>query len=568
MRLSSLALVRRVLLVATLCAALPVVGVPRLAVAAPPAGASRFVALAAPVRLADTRPSQGSFGYTSPAANTLRIPITGRADVDDDATAAVVSVSIVGSTGPGYLTVFPAGDAAPVAASVNSDAAGRTISNLAHVKVGAGGSIDLYRGVASDVAVDLVGFYVPVTDDVSAGRLVTLGEGSRRALDTRIGGSPLAATGRRDVDLAVAGVPPTASAAVVTLTAVGAPIGGWTVSPMGAAAPAVNSLVLDRAGQTRAAQAIVPLVGGDPTVSVRSSAGGNFVVDVVGWYTGDSDAAASNGLFIASAPKRRLDTRNSTYLAPWGGSTFEFTVASPLPDVQAVTMNLAVTRPWDNGYFTAYPAGLARPTSSGLNTSAWPQTIAGHVVARVSDRGLAIYTSAGAHIIADVTGYFTGTPSTATYSTPSNPNYQPNVTKAVSVPRLGIIMPVAASTSASNLTSLATRGYAAAWSTNLKVATVGNVMLFGHRTTSGGPFRYINGLKPGDVFSLVGNDLHAYNYRVMYVAVTVPTYAAVNSLSAMYGPITAQLVACSKADGSPTSLKYRITVTARLVSVT
>ena len=54
----------------------------------------------------------------------------------------------------------------------------------------------------------------------------------------------------------------------------------------------------------------------------------------------------------------------------------------------------------------------------------------------------------------------------------------------------------------------------------------------------------------------------------MYVAVTVPTYSAVNALSAMYGPITAQLVACSKADGSPTSLKYRITVTGRLVSVT
>ena len=132
--------------------------------------------------------------------------------------------------------------------------------------------------------------------------------------------------------------------------------------------------------------------------------------------SGADDPVSADGLFVASSPKRRLDTRNSTYLAPWGGSTFEFTVDSPLAEVQAVTMNLAVTRPWDNGYFTAYPAGLARPTASGLNTSAWPQTIAGHVVARVSDRGLAVYTSAGAHIVVDITGYFTGAPSTAVYT--------------------------------------------------------------------------------------------------------------------------------------------------------
>lgn len=538
------------------------------AAAAVPSGASRFVSLASPARLADTRALAGAYGFTTVAANTLRIGVAARADVDDNATAAVVSVTIYGSTGPGYVTVFPAGDAVPVASNVNSDTSGRTISNLAHVKLGVGGAIDLYRGVGSDVAVDLVGYYVPVTDVTAAGRLVTIADGSRRAVDTRIAGTPLAAGASRTVDLGVAGVPDTASAAVVTLTAVTAGIGGWSVAPIGAGVPTVNTLTLDRAGQTRAAQAIVPLDAGSTKVVVRGSAGGNFVIDVVGWYTGADDPVSVDGLFVASSPKRRLDTRNSTYLAPWAGSTFEFTVDSPLANVQAVAMNLTVTRPWDNGYFTAYPAGLARPTSSGLNTSAWPQTIAGHVVARVSDRGLAVYTSAGAHIVVDITGYFTGTPSTAVYTTPSNPKYQPTSTSAVSVPKLGVLLPVAASTSASSLTTLASRGFAAAWSTNLKVASVGNVMLFGHRTTSGGPFRYLNRMRPGDTFSLIGADLRSYNYRVMYVAVTSPTYAAVNSLTANFGPITAQLVACSKADGSPTSLKYRITVTARLVSVT
>lgn len=561
---------RRILALVTVLSMTPALGVVAMfdhALAAPPAGAGSYVALPTPVRLADTRVAAGAFGYTTVAPNTLRINVTGRPDVADNAIAAVVSVSLLDSEGPGYLTVYPAGEAVPIASNVNSDVVDRTISNLAHVKIGTGGNIDLFRGVRSDVAVDLVGYYTPATSDVAAGRLVTLADGSRRATDTRIGGTPLAAGAQRAVDLAVAGVPDSAAAVVVTLTAVGAPVGGWSLSSMGATAPSVKSLVLDRLGQTRAAQAIVPLDAGDTRVVVRATAGGNFVVDVVGWYTGASDPESSNGLFIPSAPKRRLDTRNSTWLAPWGGSTFEVDVASPVTNVQAVTMNLTVLRPWDNGYFTAYPAGLARPTVSGLNTSAWPQTIAGHVVARVSDRGLAVFTSAGAHIVVDITGYFTGSPSTAIYTRLPNPDYQPSATTALSVPRLGLVMPVAASSTSSSLTGLASRGYAAAWSTNLRVASAGNVMLFGHRTTSGGPFRNINRLRPGDVFSLIGADLRSYNYRVMYVAVTSPTYRAVNALSTPYGPITAQLVACSKADGSPTSLKYRITVTARLVSV-
>ena len=554
--------------VATLFASLCVSAVPGAsrAVAAVPDGASRYVPLPAPLRLADTRPAQGVGGFTV-VGPSLRIPVVGRTGVPADATAAIVRVTIVGSGGAGYLTVFPAGATPPVAASVNSDGPFRTISNLAHVKLGQGGAIDVYRGVMSEVSVDLVGVYVPVDSVATAGRLVTLPEGSRRALDTRVTPPALGAAGVLSVDLADVGLPVGASAAVVTITAVAAPVGEWTVYRSGSAAPSASTLVLDRAGQTRAVQAVVALDGGT-RVMIAATAGGNFVLDLVGWYTGDADSASADGLFIPSDPKRRFDSRKLTYLAPWPRTTYEVDVDPPFAGVSAVVMNLAVLQPWDNGFFTAYPAGAARPNTSGLNTSAWPQTIAGHVVARISTRGMALYTSAGAHMVVDVTGYFTGTPVAPTSPPPPVPDYDPTNAIAVSVPKLKVFLPIAVSRTTSGLTSLADRGFAAAWTTNVLTPVAGNIMLFGHRTSGSAPFRYLNNLKLGDVITLIGADGHQYHYKAVQTAVTAPLFASVNALAGKYPPITVQLVACSKKDGSPTSLSYRISVTARLVGVT
>ncbi|MEN9823340.1 MAG: Sortase domain, partial [Actinomycetota bacterium] len=92
--------------------------------------------------------------------------------------------------------------------------------------------------------------------------------------------------------------------------------------------------------------------------------------------------------------------------------------------------------------------------------------------------------------------------------------------------------------------------------------------VFAHRTDAGGPFRYIDQMAPGDSFSLIGADGRSYNYVVMSENVTVPSYWNIYGLATLYPPITAQLIACSKADGSPTSLSYRLVITGRLVSIT
>jgi sortase (surface protein transpeptidase) len=92
-------------------------------------------------------------------------------------------------------------------------------------------------------------------------------------------------------------------------------------------------------------------------------------------------------------------------------------------------------------------------------------------------------------------------------------------------------------------------------------------MLFAHRTTGAGPFRNLHHLVVGDTFSISGSDGRAYHYRIVDKRVTLRSFAPVQAVANAWGPATAQLVACSKPDGTPTSTTYVIVLTGRLVSV-
>ncbi|MGB8861904.1 MAG: sortase [Ilumatobacteraceae bacterium] len=530
-----------------------------------PAGASKYVAVS-PTRLADTRPGASSFGgFTNVSPDVIRVGVTGRKDVPANATAAVLNVTIAGSSAWGYATVYPGGGALPNTSSLNADGPGRVIANLVHVKLGVGGTVDILRSTTMNLVVDLVGVYIPVSEATKDGRLVTLPAGALRVLDTR-GAGPVGAGQTRSVDVTAAGIPASASAVVVNFTAVTASAGFWSAFPANQGFSGTSTLNLDADGQTRAAQAIVNLTG-NKLFNVYSERGGNLLVDVVGYFTGASEATTStDGLFIPTSPLRMLDTRPLRTLPPWSGSTYEFYAGDGGGlQVSAAVMNITATLPWDLGFVTAYPAGLARPNSSNLNISAVPQTIANHSIVRVSTRGAALYTQGGTHLIADVSGWYLGVPSVATQPAPANPNYTPNAAVAVYIGKIGVFVDIRSG--GGSLDAIADRGYAATWSDINTVAAPGNLMLFGHRTKGTAPFRYIDQLNPGDTFSIIGADGHWYNYQVIGRDVSSPSYSTIQSFANPYGPVTAQLVACSKLDGSPTSTSYRLTVTGRLVSV-
>jgi hypothetical protein len=80
------------------------------------------------------------------------VPATG-------AVAAVLNVTVTNTTASSYLTVWPDGTGRPLASDMNW-VAGQTIPNLAIVKLGSNGKVDIFNFAGStDVVVDVMGWY-------------------------------------------------------------------------------------------------------------------------------------------------------------------------------------------------------------------------------------------------------------------------------------------------------------------------------------------------------------------------------------------------------------------------
>jgi hypothetical protein len=124
----------------------------------PPAAPSGFVALS-PSRVMDTRTGLGVPKAPLASGATVRLDLTGQ--VPDDATAVVLNVTEVGATTPGFLSVYPDGDARPGVSNLNWEDAGAH-PNLVTVRLG-GHAVQFFNAVGSvDVLADLAGYYQPV----------------------------------------------------------------------------------------------------------------------------------------------------------------------------------------------------------------------------------------------------------------------------------------------------------------------------------------------------------------------------------------------------------------------
>jgi hypothetical protein len=127
----------------------------------PSGGSSDLVALT-PARLADSRPdhhtidgSLQGFGR-QPAGSITTIPVTGRAGVPADATAALLNVTAVRPDATGYLTVFPCGEPTPTTSNVNYTA-GQIEPNAVLAKIGTNGAICIYTHADTHLVVDVNG---------------------------------------------------------------------------------------------------------------------------------------------------------------------------------------------------------------------------------------------------------------------------------------------------------------------------------------------------------------------------------------------------------------------------
>lgn len=111
-----------------------------------------------PMRILDTRIGIGAAGAV-PHNRFLEADGRCQGNVPSNAKAVVLNVTVTGTTGGGYLTVWPAGEPQPEASNLNF-VPGQTVPNLVITKVGESGMVSFFNyGGDSHVIADVMGWF-------------------------------------------------------------------------------------------------------------------------------------------------------------------------------------------------------------------------------------------------------------------------------------------------------------------------------------------------------------------------------------------------------------------------
>lgn len=541
-------------------------------------GASRFVPLTRQIRLSDTRKApDGPYPYTELSVGSggrhIRVAVAGRAGIPATASAAVLTVTVVNGSGYNYVTAYPTGIARPDVSNLNLSTMHETAANLATVRLGSSGAIDVESYDDCAILVDVAGYYEPVANAVGGGRYVSL-DSPVRVTDTRHTGTGVVTAGGRVVVDVSSRVPSDATSVVINLTTTSTT--GWgyfTCFPLGeTAVPDASNLNVDGADQTRAAAAVVRLGrdGARRGFQVWSYGGGHVIVDLLGYYTGDDSAVSADGLFVPADPLRIVDTRKPRPARLWRNWMLEAAVPAPAATgASAVVLNVTAVDALGWGFLTVNPARTYRwspsvpPSSSSVNHTTRGQVVANQVITRVtSDHGLSVYASEGCHVLIDYSGYFTGTPRAPQTSAPSNPTPQAVGPEwLLRVPRLGLQSRVLDGDSV----AVTDAGHTWHWTGTGDMGQTANVAVFAHRTSAGGPFRNVHLLTAGDAVEIVTPDGRLFEYEVVNRVLTSDERDDILNGSRAISPSSIALIACSRANFLPTSLDHRIVVNAQLV---
>ena len=272
-----------------------------------------------PTRAYDTRTGLGVVAGDVRSDTTRLVDL---APSSSSVQAALVNITVTNNAGWGFLEAWAPRSLRPPTSVVNAVLAGEDVANASVVTLDAQGRFVLHAAMATDVVVDVLGWFSTTTGTANAGRFVPVDPG--RLIDTRqAAGAQLPsgstnpyveAAGRVDVPIAGQLGAPAASdigAAVVVLTALGtsAPQSGFaTAHPGGSAVPNASNVNTNGNGDIRANLAVVPLAA-DGSLSVTLERVDDVLVDVVGYFTSASAPLSATGLFTAVSPTRLYDER-------------------------------------------------------------------------------------------------------------------------------------------------------------------------------------------------------------------------------------------------------------------
>ncbi len=238
-----------------------------------------------------------------------------------------------------------------------------------------------------------------------------------RLFDTRTAAEPsgrVPAGGTIDVQVAgEVGIPASGvSAVVMNVTAADSAARGHVrVWPTGSTRPNTANLNVTGPGQNIPNLVTVPL-GAGGKVSFFALSELDLVADVAGYFVEADEATA--GRFVPLPPERVFDTRTSESpagaIAPGATMSVEVTGRAGIPTsgVDAVVLNLTGIDTGARGFVTAYPGGASRPTAANLNLTGGGDVAPNLAIIQLGDDGVIdFFARSGAHLVADVFGYFT-----------------------------------------------------------------------------------------------------------------------------------------------------------------
>ncbi|HLJ51095.1 MAG TPA: SBBP repeat-containing protein [Bryobacteraceae bacterium] len=373
----------------------------------------------APCRLVDTRGNGQTGGFGPPnlaAAATRDFPLLySLCGVPPVAQAYSLNVTAVPRGPLAYISIWPAGQSQPVVSTLNAND-GSVVANAAIVPAGTNGAISVYASNATDLVIDINGYFAGATAQGLAFYPIT----PCRAVDTRnssmpngLGTPSMLARASRSFPLesSTCGLASTAQAYSVNATVVPAgPLTYLTVWPSGLSLPTVSTLN-SPSGSVVANAAIVP-AGDAGAISAFASDATNLIVDANGYFGSSGGTGAL--YFYPVTPCRVADTRNGPAPfgapTPTGGATRDF----PIPNsscaipasAQAYSLNITVVPAAGLGFLTTWPTGKSQPGVSTLNSARGLVVANAAIVPAGNNGSISVYVTDKTDVIIDINGYF------------------------------------------------------------------------------------------------------------------------------------------------------------------
>jgi len=349
------------------------------------------------------------------AGSTRDVPIPASpCGIPLNAAAYSLNVTVVPHGALAFLTLWASGQAQPLVSTLNSFD-GRIKANAAIVPAGSNGSVSVYVTNATDVILDIDGYFVAAT---GSNNLAFYPVAPCRIADTRLpaglfGGPSMAGGQTRSFAIpnASCGIPAAAQAYSLNMTVVPAgPLAFLTTWPAGQTQPSVSTLNAFT-GTVTANAAIVP-AGGGGAISVFVTNTTDLIVDINGYFA----APGSPGelLFYAVTPCRVSDTRNpaGTFGGPSmaGGQSRDYPItasACGLPSAaRAYSLNATVLPRAALSYLTLWPTGQPQPFVSTLNAFDGSVVANAAIVPAGAGGSISAYVTDLSDLILDVNGYF------------------------------------------------------------------------------------------------------------------------------------------------------------------